>query len=427
MAFSKDFHVVIIGGGMCGLACAVALSRAGIQVDIYESASKFGEVGAGVGLGPNALRALDALGLLEIIMSKANEPTPSLRSFLFLSDLPGHQVIYDYPALPGDVGLGIHRAAFLDALVGAIDPRITHFNARCVDIRQPSQSGLSRTAITFADGSSVEADVVLGADGIRSTVRSSVVKNPSVGHLAFTNTVAYRALLPNESVKLAGVQIDLSTRPVCFVGVNKHIITFPIRDGKTINVVIFCTDRTVPVGSIEVPPNQWVVPAAQDEIFTAYQGSGSDVTALLSLINTTSKWAIHALSPPLESYVKTNVALVGDAAHGMCPHLGAGVGQGFEDSLVICQLLSHPDTKLSNIPDVLQAYDIVRRPRANMVLERSTWAGELYESLQENDANFIIEHLRTQLVGLWSPVWHHDIKADIEAAVEHLKENGVFT
>ncbi|KAH7923897.1 FAD/NAD(P)-binding domain-containing protein [Leucogyrophana mollusca] len=426
MPFSKDFRVAIIGGGMCGLACAVALSRAGIQVDIYESASKFGEVGAGVGLGPNALRALDALGLMEAIMTKADQSTPTLRSFRFLSELPGHETIYDYPASERDVGLGIHRAAFLDALVGLIDPQTTHFNARCTAITPPSVSGSSRSVISFSDGTTAEADVIIGADGIRSVVRDAVIEGSGLKRLAFTNTVAYRALLPNESVKLSGVKTDLSERPACFVGVNKHIITFPIRNGQTINVVVFCTDRSLPVGSVEVPRDKWVVPATEQEILDVYNDSGPDVKTLLSLIQKPSKWSIHCVSPPLETYTKGNVVLVGDAAHGMCPHLGAGVGQGFEDVLVICQLLSHPDTNLTNIQSVLQAYDAVRRPRANMILERSTWAGELYESLQEGDSSSVIEQLRTELVDLWDPVWHHDIQADIGIAVQQLKEEGAF-
>lgn len=116
-----------------------------------------------------------------------------------------------------------------------------------------------------------------------------------------------------------------------------------------INVVIFCTDRSIPAGSVEIPAHKWVTPAAKQEVLDAYEDCGSEVQTLLSLIPNPSKWSVHAVDPPLTSYVKGQIALVGDAAHGMCPHLGAGVGQGFEDALLLCKLLTHPGTASTNL------------------------------------------------------------------------------
>ncbi|KIJ65067.1 hypothetical protein HYDPIDRAFT_152978 [Hydnomerulius pinastri MD-312] len=423
MAYSKEFQVAIVGGGMCGLACAVYLSRAGVKVDLFESASKFGEVGAGVGLGPNALRALDDLGLTEAMLAHADQEVPDQRPFRFVSGLPGHEHIHDYEALPEDLGLGIHRAAFLDALVDLVDPAITHFNKRCTSV---SLNG-SRPVVHFRDGTTFEADIVLGADGIRSTVRQAVTGDPvGTKRVVFTRTVAYRALLPYEDIKRAGVTWDLTDRPFCVVGVDKHIITFPIKNGKIINVVVFCTNRSIREGSVEIPLNQWVTPAAEQEILDAYADCGPEVQRLLSLIENPSKWSIHSVDPPLTTFVKGSIALVGDAAHGMCPHLGAGVGQGFEDSLVICKLLTHPETDMSNVLDVLRAYDQVRRQRANLVLKRSGEAGDRYESLHEGDNTVTIENLRSELSDQWAFVHHHDLRADIGTAVEILRRDGGF-
>ncbi|KAG8219611.1 hypothetical protein J3R82DRAFT_565 [Butyriboletus roseoflavus] len=346
--------------------------------------------------GPNALRALDEMGLTEAMMEHADQKVPDQRAFRFVSGLPGHGHILDYKALPEDVGLGIHRAAFLDSLVGLTDPAIIHFNKRCTSISR----NYSRQVIHFKDGTIFETDVVLGADGIRSTVRQAVSDDPeSEQRVVFTRTVAYRALLLWEGVKRAGVTLELTERPHCIVGVDKHIITFPIKDGKVINVVVFCTDRSIPAGSVEIPAHKWVTPAAEQEILDAHEDSGAEVRKLLNLITNPSKWSIHTVDPPLDSFVKGHIALVGDAAHAMCPHLGAGVGQGLEDALVLCKLLTHPGTASTNLQDVLRVYDRVRQPRANMVLERSAMAGELYESLRNGDNSAIIQSLRINLAG----------------------------
>lgn len=109
-----------------------------------------------------------------------------------------------------------------------IDPSVTHFNKRCVAITQHDDSGLGPSIIHFADGTTFEAEVVLGADGIRSTVRRTVTEQHDITRVVFTRSFAYRALLPLEEVLRAGVQIDFSKRPHNLVGVNKVRTSFPV-------------------------------------------------------------------------------------------------------------------------------------------------------------------------------------------------------
>jgi len=110
----------------------------------------------------------------------------------------------------------------------------------------------------------------------------------------------------------------------------------------------------------------------------------------------------------------------------MAPHLGSGVGQGFEDVFVLCELLGHPSTNLSNLEAVLKAYDAIRQPRANMVLERSFRAGVIYESFGKPGYSTGGE-MEGHLAGIWEPIWRHDLDGDVAAAVASLKEQGVFT
>lgn len=111
------------------------------------------------------------------------------------------------------------------------------------------------------------------------------------------------------------------------------------------------TDNENNGDAFALPAQDWVTQVPRDEVLDAFSDCGSDVQALLSfIVDSCSRWAIHTIDPPLDNFVKGNVALVGDAAHGMCPHLGAAVGQGFEDAIVLCRLLLHPDT--TNTSDI---------------------------------------------------------------------------
>jgi len=329
--------------------------------------------------------------------------------------------VYDYnnssEFTEADTGLGIYRPVFLDALLPLMDPKAAHFNKRCVSI-STLPSGINR--IHFSDGTTHDADLVIGADGIKSTSRSAVVGEDKV--LQFTNTVAYRGLVPMETLLRDGVKTDLSSRVHGFVGIDKHLIVFPIKSGKIINVVAFATDNSVPVASVEVV-GPWVQPVPQKELLDKYEGWGPDAMILLNHLKTPSKWFIHQLKP-LQTFIRGKIALVGDAAHSMAPHLGSGVGQGFEDVFVLCQLLGHPSTNLSNLEDVLKAYDAVRQPRANMVLERSFRAGVIYESYGK--PGYGLDDMAGHLAGIWEPIWRHDLDGDVAEAIESLKQRGSY-
>ncbi|SJL12803.1 related to Salicylate hydroxylase [Armillaria ostoyae] len=411
---TKDFTVAIVGGGMCGLACAVGLSKSGIRVDVFEAGSKFEEVGAGVGLGPNALRALKGLGLYEIVLSRSDAPSPTFREFLFLSGLDENKVVYDYPPTSADdLGLGIYRPVFLDAVVCLLDPSTVHFNKRCVSVTSTETT----TAISFTDGTKHEADVVIGADGIRSMTRNYVVGEGVQKHMVFTNTIAYRGLIPLEDLKAAGLQTQLSTRPIMFVGLDKHFVIYPIHGDKRINVVVFVSKSDIPP---QPPlPSPWVAATSDRELQEHFQEWSRDARIIVDHMGASIKWFIHTLDPPLGSYSRGRVVLVGDAAHGMPPYLGAGVGQGFEDVFLLCELLKNDKVTKSNIEDALRTYTEVRLPRANWVLERTTQAGQIYESYQPG----METQEATKLTDLWDPIWHHDLDADINKAIEMVSKH----
>ncbi|KAJ7699555.1 hypothetical protein B0H17DRAFT_1129170 [Mycena rosella] len=221
--------------------------------------------------------------------------------------------------------------------------------------------------VALSDSTTHEADVVIDAEGIISVTRSTVI-DPEQKVVQFTNSVAYRGWSPrkNYAKSVGGVSLAAG-----------------------------CAGRV--------------------------RRLGADVQILVEHLKTSSKWYIHTVRP-LQTFVKGQIASVGDAARAMPPHLGAGVGQGFENVFVLCELLGNPATKLSNIGDVFRAHDVIRRPRANEMLERSIRAGHMYGTPGYRTPADIDRHLGD----IWEPIWTPDLDADVASAIESLRGAGHF-
>ncbi|KAI0777182.1 FAD/NAD-P-binding domain-containing protein [Trametes elegans] len=438
---NKKIEVAVVGGGVCGLTLAIALQKAGVAVQLFEAAAAFGEIGAGLGVGPNAMRVLERLGLMDAVMEKCSPADLRSTGFIFRTGVGEHQ---DYPLEgPHEAGLGIHRAVFLDALVELVDPAICHFHKRCTHITA-SPADPARMVVHFLDGTTHEADVVLGADGIKSVARKFVLGDAAGAdnRTAFSNTVAYRGLVPYDKLREAGFKTDLTQHPGCFVGPDRvrasdewwnarlsafqHFILFTIKNGETVNVVAFHARYDIPIGANNLPDGApWVERVSRDELKRVYEGWGPDVATLLDCMpEQPSKWSIHVVHPPLDTYVRGRVALLGDAAHGMLPHLGAGAGQGIEDAYMLARLLSHPHTNNGNIEAVLQVYSQIRRPRAQMVWDRSRLAGRIYDGNGPHGTDWAAA--RGDLEGLWTPVWRHGFDDEFGRVVGLLQERGAF-
>ncbi|KAG6812424.1 hypothetical protein H0H92_002890 [Tricholoma furcatifolium] len=206
-------------------------------------------------------------------------------------------ILCQYPATPEDFGLGIYRPVFLDALMPMLDSHNVHFNRHCVSLSiLPSGAHL----LHFADGSTHGADVIIGADGIKSVIREFVT-GPRESQVAYSNSVAYRAVIPVETLQKAGVKTDL-LRSLCWVGKDQR---------EKINVVFFFADSSVPVGSVDVPL-PWAHPVSQEEVLREYSGWGDDANIMIKEMNNTLKWHLHFVRP-LSRFVRDRVVVVGDA------------------------------------------------------------------------------------------------------------------
>jgi len=288
--------------------------------------------------------------------------------------------------------LALHRAGLQTAFASQIDangPIKIHFSKRLVVYKSQILAGRSIVCMQFEDGTESVADVLIGADGIHSAVRDTMYKQvrgqstSPLGLPTWTGTVVYRSLIQSdELVKLFPTGHTSSKSPVVYFGKSKHILTYPIMtpgakgaDADAINLVAFCSRPDLEGSKYEGP---WMRPVERESLLDEFHDWDNEVTGLLKAVTTVSLWAIHVI-PALPSYTMGNVCLLGDAAHAMAPHQGAGGGQAIEDAHVLAHLLTHPTISAETIPRALEVYDAVRRPIAEEVARRSRLNGMMYE------------------------------------------------
>lgn len=415
----KKIKVAVIGGGIAGLALTTQLVKnPNLEVHLFEAAAQFSEIGAGISFGANAVKAIQLLGLAaeyECIADKVKAPFTDI----WFQWRNGYTDEYLSSSVAKDVGQSsVHRADFLDSLIPLVPQQNVHFNKRVQDVTATED----RVTIQFMDGESVECDYLIGCDGIHSAVRNHVLDShqlPRV-HPEFSGTWAYRGIIKFEDFKQAietlGNDSELADVPQMFLGKDKHILTFPIRQGAEINIVAFKSDRT----QTSLPDNTpWTKAVSKQEMLTDFADWSSSCQALLNLIETPTIWALHQIAPLTTYQNKTqNVILIGDAAHAMLPHQGAGAGQGLEDALILANLLAHPQLSVKTIKSVSKIYEEIRLERAVKVQSTSQQSGEIYELYSEQYPSFA--EVGAHLAHRFDWLWQHSLEQDIEKATTAL-------
>lgn len=416
----SPLQIGIVGGGIAGVALALDLCRhPHLDVQLFEAAPAFGEVGAGVSFGANAVRAIEGLGLGKpygLIADRTAAPWQDI----WFEWRRGEDAGYLGASVAKGVGQSsVHRADFLDALATRLPQGIACFDKRAIRVEEQE----ARVRVHFTDGTAHECDLLIAADGIKSNIRDYVLEGLGYPLFAprFSGTCAYRGMIDSdqlrEAYRAAGVDEHLINVPQMYLGLDAHILTFPVKQGRLINVVAFISDRSVadPVWPQDTP---WVKATSQAEMLKVFSHWGDAVRVLLECIPAPTLWALHELDE-LPCYVHGRVGLIGDAAHAMLPHQGAGAGQGLEDAWLLAQLLANPRAAQTSVTDILNVYDQIRRPRACRVQRTSHEAGELYEYRDprvEGDEALLSETLATRFDWLWN----HDMATDLAQAHAHL-------
>ena len=350
-------RAVVVGGGLGGMAAAVALTQAGMDVQVYEQARQLTEVGAGVSLAPNGLRLLERLGVGEGI-GRLGARYASAQ--LLLSDgRPVPHEPYEF-ALPGR-NVGIHRADLLALLAGQLPPGTVRTGHRCAGF---SQDG-GNAVVGFADGTAATGDVVIGADGMHSVLQRFVV---APAEPVFSGVVAYRGLVPRPD----GHPADAMRM---WVGQGKHFLVYPVRAGQLLNYVGFVPSDT----SVRESWSASSDPAALAAYFADWDPAiGHVITAISGPGGSGFLWGMYDRAP-LPRWSSGRLTLLGDAAHPMLPHLGQGANQALEDAVALATLLG-ACTGPPGVPRALAAYEELRRDRTARVQFGSRRAGAGYDS-----------------------------------------------
>ncbi|KAJ7200496.1 hypothetical protein C8J57DRAFT_1103525 [Mycena rebaudengoi] len=313
-----------------------------------------------------------------------------------------------------------HRAHFLDVFVDHLPKGVAHFGKRLIAYSR-NASGLS---LQFSDGTSALCDLLVGCDGIKSVVRAQLLRSkakdedrPELLNLIepkWTGSVAYRGLIPSNVLRNAGCVPRALLSPMMYCGQNKHIVSYSISQGNVLNLVAFTSQpdkEDTDYGA------EWVSECTKDEVLNCFADWEPEVTQILEHIENPTKWGIHHLRPSLPFFVSERVALLGDAAHGMSPHLGAGAGQAIEDAYILAGILR--EAAPENLEEALAAYEQTRLPVANHVLASSYESGRMYEfnSKFSEDYDTLGPAIRRQ----WDFLDESTLEEDV------LKALGIFT
>lgn len=350
MVLREVRRVAIAGGGIGGLAAAGFLRRTGLEVSVFEQARELKEIGAGLVVAPNTVRLLRRLGLHEGLVASGVrlEVGWEFRRWQNGEVLFG-QRLDDSAALYGEDTWVVHRADLLALLRSAVEPAVLHLGARAVGVHQDDDG----IRLQFADGSSVDADVVIAADGIHSALRG-VVTRPEPPR--YSGVCAWRSLVPVEAAP------ELARRPVqtLWLGPQRHLVHYPVSGGRLINLVAF-----TPAGDFDI--ESWESRGRVEDLAAEFEGWDPRLLALVAGAGDVGRWALLDRDP-VDTWTAGRLALLGDAAHPMFPFFAQGAGQAIEDAAALAVCLSSPGV---TAPDALARYEAVRGPRAARVQSAS--------------------------------------------------------
>lgn len=358
-------RVIVIGSGIAGLSAAIGLRKVGIEVTIYERAPELREVGAGISLWANAIRALDQLGAGDAVRAVAL----SLNQSEFRAD-EGRRILAQFSgkALEKKIGVSpfvamIHRADLVGALAGLL-PGVARYGCECVGVEQRGD----RVVVRFANGDADEADAVVGADGIKSKVRTILFGPHEPRYAGYT---CWRGICPRPAVLEPGYIGEWWGR------------------GRRFGITTLPGDRVYWFATHNTPPGQHSATSRMADLF---QGWADPVPELIA----TTPHLLHndiVDLPPRRPWSVGRIGLIGDAAHPTTPNFGQGGCQAIEDAVVLTRALAaNPDPA-----DALEAFTTERYRRTTAITRESwrfgkvgQWEGRLSCWLRDRMFGFLL-------------------------------------
>ena len=340
----NTLRIGIIGAGVGGLTAAIALRKVGCEVVVFEQTKRFGRVGADINLTPNSAHALDGLGLADALRASAAFPTHRLSRTWDSGEVTSKIEMQEAAEQRyGARQYTMHRADLLTAMEGTVPASCVHLGKRLTSIEVGD-----RISLCFADGSSDSVDVLIGADGIHSVVRTHLFGKDKP---RFTGNVCFRGVVPFERVS-AIPNVGAFTKwwgpkPA------QMIVQFPISAGR--EIFVFST-----AAQENWLDESWSVPGDVAELRRYYADFHSDARALLDALDTVVKQALYDRDP-LPRWSRGAITLLGDACHPMLPFMAQGAGMAIEDGVVLARALDGVDQ--AGVPAALERYEGARRER----------------------------------------------------------------
>ena len=353
---SKPVRIAVIGAGIGGLVFSLALRKRGLAAELFEQSSELAEIGAAVALSANATREFDRLGVLGGIADASTEPTELIwRDGRDGRRIAAHPVRLGgaYRARFGAPYFGIHRASLQKVLSGAHGAEGLNLGHRLSGLEERRDGVL----LTFANGRSVEADLVVGADGVRSAVRRWITGRPG---LVYSGTSAFRGIVPSGSC----ARCPIPKRSSSGWGRTPHLLHYAI--GPRAEDVNFFA---VVEGPREWPHAQWISPAAPGEALAGFAGWHEAVREMIGEGWVDRRWALFVVTQPAR-WFRGRAVLLGDAVHGMLPHQGQGANTTIEDAVTLADLLARDR---HGAEALFLRYQKIRRLRTRAI-QRSAWA-----------------------------------------------------
>jgi salicylate hydroxylase len=342
-----DRHIAVVGAGIGGLTLAIALRRLGIAVDVYEQTAELREVGAAVALSANGTRFLEQFGLIRPLAEHGAEVEALIWRDGRSGTLVGkHAVGAAYRQRFGAPYLGIHRADLQAALSSAAGLDRIHLSRRLVDI----DDGGARAVLRFEDGSTADADLVIGADGARSLVRRWML---GYDDALYSGCSGFRGIVPMAKVPSLPDPMALQF----WMGPGGHLLHYPMGNGD-INFLLVERHPT------PWPHRDWVLPGVEGEQLRHFASWHPAVREMITANPISPRWGLFH-RPPLGRWTRGRVTLLGDAAHQLAPHHGQGANQSIEDAMVLAACLAGAGS--GPFDTAIERYERLRRGRTRKV------------------------------------------------------------
>ncbi|KAF8992598.1 hypothetical protein BDQ17DRAFT_1312808 [Cyathus striatus] len=437
---SKPLRIAIIGAGIGGLAFAAALANLipeGIlKVDVYEQAHEVKEIGAGILAWPRTWNVLQSIGVAEALEKHLPKKPDNERRLVWKiikSDQPQGTDIYEFYI--NGAPSHFHRAALQKTLLDSLPTSIqVHLGHHLVSYDETDQD----VTLNFENKEPIVCNLLVAADGIKSGIRGEFLnkrfpdQQESI-HPIWGGAVIYRTLIDAQKVREEYPQHHSLSKTMMYAGDGQYSVTYPIMQGKFVNVATLVTDFSKEGTRYDGPTTKVI---EKDYVLSLFKGWSEQYMGLMKHAESFAQWTIEFVNP-LKSFAVGRVALLGDAAHAMTPNLGSGAGQGIErtnnciqDAYILAHLIRKATEKQIPISRVTEVYSENRQPLANYVLKKSDDLGRLasfrfpgYEGIKDaNDETMkaLIEKFALDFEGLFDWWESHPVEKEVEKTLNML-------